>query len=152
MPTEAEIAGDLKMPLSDLQHLVSELRGLDLGSLQALASEEGREEDVHKYLPNGPDEDPFYLCMQSEMRQCLARVVAELTERERHVLALYYVEELTRKEVGAVLGLGEGRISQIHSSILLRLRVRMRQLLTPGCLQGAEVQSTKHEAAAWRRF
>ena len=46
------------------------------------------------------------------------------------MLALYYVEELTMKEVGAVLGVGEGRISQLHSAALLRLRARIQELLS----------------------
>ena len=46
------------------------------------------------------------------------------------MLALYYIEELTMKEVGAVLGVGEGRISQLHSAALVRLRERIQELLS----------------------
>ena len=52
----------------------------------------------------------------------LATAIAELPEREQQVLALYYQEELTMKEVGAVLGVGESRVSQIHSMAVVRLR------------------------------
>jgi RNA polymerase sigma factor for flagellar operon FliA len=45
------------------------------------------------------------------------------------VLALYYSEELTMKEVGAVLGIGESRVSQIHSAVVIRLRARLQTLL-----------------------
>lgn len=128
-PSETELAEELGISLKALQDLLLELRGLDLGSLQALVAEGGREEDVYKYLPNSPEEDPLHICLESEMKQCLAQAVGELPERERQVLALYYHEELTMKEVGAVLGVGEGRISQIHSAALLRLRARMQELL-----------------------
>lgn len=130
-PSENELADELGLPLKALQDLLLELRGLDLGSIQALAPEGGGEEEVYyKYLPNSPEEDPLHVCLESEMKQCLAKAVGELPERERQVLALYYHEELTMKEVGAVLGVGEGRISQIHSAALLRLRARMQDLLS----------------------
>jgi RNA polymerase sigma factor for flagellar operon FliA len=68
--------------------------------------------------------------MRSEMKELLARAVADLPEKERQVLALYYFEELTMKEVGAVLGIGESRVSQIHSLALVRLRVRLDELMS----------------------
>jgi DNA-directed RNA polymerase specialized sigma24 family protein len=55
--------------------------------------------------------------------------MGELPLREREVLALYHFQELTMKKVGAVLGIGESRISQINASALLRLRVRLGELL-----------------------
>jgi RNA polymerase sigma factor for flagellar operon FliA len=62
------------------------------------------------------------------MRELLARAMDELPEKERQVLALYYYEELTMKEVGVVLGVGESRVSQIHSMAVVRLRARMTEL------------------------
>jgi RNA polymerase sigma factor FliA len=47
------------------------------------------------------------------------------------VLALYYFEELTMKEVGAVLGIGESRVSQIHSLAVIRLRARLEEVMSP---------------------
>jgi RNA polymerase sigma factor for flagellar operon FliA len=67
--------------------------------------------------------------MKSEQRQMLAEAIAELSEKEQQVLSLYYFEELTMKEAGAALGVGESRISQIHSLALLRLRARLQALL-----------------------
>ena len=51
-----------------------------------------------------------------------------MPEKEQRVLALYYYEELTMKEVGAVLGIGESRVSQIHSLAMVRLRARLNFL------------------------
>ncbi len=61
------------------------------------------------------------------MKELLARAIEELPEKERQVLALYYFEELTMKEVGAVLGVGESRVSQIHSMAVTRLRARLME-------------------------
>jgi len=59
----------------------------------------------------------------------LTQAVGELDDKEKQVLSLYYFEELTMKEVGAVLGIGESRVSQIHSLALVRLRTRLQDLL-----------------------
>ncbi|HKV39654.1 MAG TPA: FliA/WhiG family RNA polymerase sigma factor [Blastocatellia bacterium] len=128
-PSESEIAAEMGISPEALQNLLFDLKGLDLGSLEAMAAQGERGDQIYNYVPTSREEDPLYLCLQSEIRECLAQIVGELPERERQVLALYYVEELTMKEVGMVLGVGEGRISQIHSAVLLRLRSRLQELL-----------------------
>jgi RNA polymerase sigma factor for flagellar operon FliA len=62
------------------------------------------------------------------MKHLLAEAISELPEKEQRVLALYYYEELTMKEVGAALGIGESRVSQIHSLAMVRLRARLNFL------------------------
>lgn len=90
---------------------------------------DGKEEDLCEFLPNAPEDTPFFRCLHSEMKELLARVIAELPQKEQQVLALYYFEELTMKEVGAVLGIGESRVSQIHSLAVVRLRSRLEELM-----------------------
>ena len=128
-PSEQELAEDMGIRLEDLRELLCDLRGLNLGSIQALQQEDGKGDQVFKYVPNSPDEDPYFLCLQSELKSCLAMAVDELPDREKQMLALYYKEDLTMKEVGAVLGIGEGRVSQLHSAAMTRLRVRMKEFL-----------------------
>jgi RNA polymerase sigma factor for flagellar operon FliA len=62
------------------------------------------------------------------MKELLARAISELPEKERQVLALYYYQELTMKEVGSVLGVGESRVSQIHSMAVIRLRALLSEM------------------------
>ncbi len=62
------------------------------------------------------------------MKQRLADAIDELPEKERMVLTLYYYEELTMKEIGLTLGVVESRVSQIHSSAVLRLRTALATL------------------------
>jgi len=64
--------------------------------------------------------------METEQREVLAEAISELSEREQQVLSLYYFEELTMKEVGAVLGVVESRVSQIHTAALIALRGRLK--------------------------
>lgn len=129
-PSENEIAAEMGIELKALQDLLCDLRGVDLGSLEALAAGSERDDQIYNYVPTSREEDPLYLCLKSELHDCLTQAVSELPDRERQVLALYYVEELTMKEVGAVLGVGEARISQVHSAALLRLRGRLQELLS----------------------
>jgi RNA polymerase sigma factor for flagellar operon FliA len=129
-PTEVEVAAELNLDLREFQQLLTELDGLEIGSLHLESPWDGKDEDLCDYLPNAPEDTPFFRCMRSEMKELLARVVGELPEKEQQVLALYYFEELTMKEVGAVLGIGESRVSQIHSLAVVRLRARMGELMT----------------------
>jgi RNA polymerase sigma factor FliA len=128
-PTEPEIAAELGMSLEGLQQLMGDLRGLDIGSLQADANEPGWGEEAIQQPFGLLEEDPFHQTLRSEMTGLLEKAIGELPERERQVLALYHFEELTMKEVGAALGIGESRVSQIHTAALLRLRVRLREMM-----------------------
>ena len=132
-PSEAEIAQEMGVELHELQVLLAELDGLELGSLRVESPRDGKEEDLCEYLPGDPEDTPFFSCLRSEMKSLLMQAIAELPEKERRVLALYYYEELTMKEVGAVLGIGESRVSQIHSLAMVRLRTRLNVLQTPTC-------------------
>ena len=152
--TEPELAKELGMILEDFQHLLGELRGLDLGSLQAESMDPQAEEDAVSYRPGGTDKDPFFLCLHGEIRSHIASALEDLDEKEKQVVTLYYLEELTMKEVGAVLGVGESRISQIHSSAIIRLRARLGELLrsrshAPDTLPARE---TLQGGPAWKRF
>ncbi|MGA8220409.1 MAG: FliA/WhiG family RNA polymerase sigma factor [Candidatus Acidiferrales bacterium] len=159
-PTEPEIAAELNMNLEDLQHLMGDLRGLDIGSLQADSNEPGSGEEALQYRPGSEEEDPFHQTLRSEMTGLLAKAIGELPDREREVLALYHFEELTMKEVGAALGIGESRVSQIHTAALLRLRVRLRELLDkkpaqspapPLPIADAALPKLPSEARVWKK-
>jgi RNA polymerase sigma factor for flagellar operon FliA len=123
-PSEPELATRLGLRLEEFQQLLGELRGLDLGSLQAQSEESGGE-DTAAAVASRPEEDPFQITLRAEMRTMLTQAIDELDEKERQVLGLYYLEELTMKEVGVLLGIGESRVSQIHTSALIRLRSRL---------------------------
>jgi len=127
-PSETETAQYLGIKLEEYQQLLGDLRGLDLGSLQAGTSEESPE-NPHVSVTAKEEESPFEQYSRTEMRAFLAGAIEELDEKERHVLGLYYLEELTMKEVGLILDIGESRVSQIHTAAILRLRARLRDRL-----------------------
>jgi RNA polymerase sigma factor for flagellar operon FliA len=152
--TETELAMELGLELKELQHLLGDLRGLDLGSLHDEFTESGHERDILAVSTQALQQEPYTRCLEGELRELLSRAVGELQPRERQVLSLYYFEELTMKEVGAVLGVGEARVSQIHSAALVRLRARMRSLLEPSPPQMDSPPPTQTGAmeTSWRRF
>ncbi|HMJ24141.1 MAG TPA: FliA/WhiG family RNA polymerase sigma factor [Terriglobales bacterium] len=138
-PSEPELAAEVGMDLRGLQLLLGEISGLEVGSLRVESARDGREEDLCEYLPDDSEETPLFLCLRSEVKQQLAHAIAELPEKERQVLALYYYEELTMKEVGTILGIGESRVSQIHSMAVIRMRARLSEL---------DSQHRPHESAS----
>ncbi len=131
--SEPELAEAMGMSLHSFQRLLNEIRGLEVGSLQIESLEDGRKTDLGETIPGPPEQDPLSIYIRSERKQQLAKAITRLPPREQQVLALYYQEELTMKEVGAVLGVGESRISQIHSVAVARLRaalIRGREINT----------------------
>jgi RNA polymerase sigma factor FliA len=121
VPTEQEIATEMGLSLNEYQQLLGELKGLEIGSLHMERSEDSGDEEL-AYVPGAPEDDPLFRCLKGEMKQRLADAIDDLPEKERLVLTLYYYEELTMKEIGLTLGVVESRVSQIHSSAVLRLR------------------------------
>ena len=134
-PTDVEIAETLKLDLLQFQHLLTKLNGLEVISLNLESPWDHGGEDLGDSLPAPIEDTPFVLCMLSERKQILAGVIAELPQKEQKILALYYWEELTMKQVGAIMGIGESRVSQIHSLTVARLRERLHNL--PGETDGA---------------
>ena len=123
-PSESEVAAELGMALAAYQELMGELKSLEIGSLHEPRNEDSAEEEL-AYVPAAPEDDPLYRCMQSEMSNQLRDAIASLPEREARVLALYYVEEMTLKEIGRVLGVVESRVSQIRTAAVSSLRLRL---------------------------
>jgi RNA polymerase sigma factor for flagellar operon FliA len=136
-PSEPELATHLALDLEDFQHLLGELRGLDIGSLHGHSDDSSGEDQVSGVAIR-PEEDPFDVTLRSEMRTYLSQAIDELENKERQVLALYYLEELTMKEVGMIMNIGESRVSQIHTAALIRLRARLSQTVHRDSQQSGE--------------
>jgi RNA polymerase sigma factor FliA len=76
-------------------------------------------------LQDGRTVDPIERLAADEVREALASAVASLGKREQTILSLYYVEELSLKEIGNLLGITESRVCQIHGAAVKKLRVAM---------------------------
>jgi RNA polymerase sigma factor FliA len=144
-PGEPEVAKEMGVSLTDYQTLLGELKGLEIGSLHMERSEDSGDEEL-SYIPGPAEDDPLFRCLKGEMKQRLADAIDELPEKERMVLTLYYYEELTMKEIGLTLGVVESRVSQIHSSAVVRLRASLRSLASHGT-HGMTMPMAKSRAA-----
>lgn len=120
--TEEEVAAVLKLSLAEFQQLLQDLRGLTITGLDDV--EDDGPGMAHQ-LPADRAPTPLAMCENAETRQYLSGAIDRLGERERQVVALYYVEELTMKEIGAVLGVTESRVSQVHTQAVVRLRTAL---------------------------
>ncbi|TVP50516.1 MAG: RNA polymerase sigma factor FliA [Halomonas sp.] len=118
-PEEHEIAHHLEMPLSEYQQLLNDTNSGQLLPFEELVADGG--EPMNHELGNSP----FEQLLDGQQRQTLIDAIAALPEREKLLMALYYQEELNLKEVGAVLGVTESRVSQLHSQAVSRLRARL---------------------------
>ncbi|RUR29156.1 RNA polymerase sigma factor FliA [Vreelandella nanhaiensis] len=118
-PEEGEIARELEMPLSEYQQLLNDTNSGQLLPFEELVADGGE--------PASLDAGnlPFDQLLDEQQRQTLIAAIDALPEREKLLMALYYQEELNLKEVGAVLGVTESRVSQLHSQAISRLRARL---------------------------
>ena len=122
-PSDGELAQALDMSLPDYQQLLQEARGHQLVYLEDLGA--SGEDDYLERNVVAPRLDPLAALMDRDMREILVRAIADLPEREKMMMALYYEEELNLREIGEVLGVTESRVCQLHTQAIARLRSRI---------------------------
>lgn len=123
---DTEIASTLDMSLEDYYKILQD------NSYHKVLSVEDMGLGEESLLENLSDNAPGILdgLQKEDMHRIISEAVASLPERERLVMALYYDEELNLREIGAVMGVSESRVSQIHSQAVIRLQARMANRLT----------------------
>ncbi len=126
-PTEDEVAAELGLGLEEYQELLARVGEMSLFSLEDLGFGNGEERFGAQHDRDEEDADPFRALLTQERVSLVAEAIRRLPEREKLVISLYYQEELTMKEVGAVLRLTESRVSQLHSQAVLRLKGFLRE-------------------------
>jgi RNA polymerase sigma factor FliA len=127
-PTDEEMANELDMSMDEFQEALVQISNSTIAALDELWTVSDSSGDQISLLdtlqdPDAPD--PQQMLAASELKDRLADAIAALPEREKLVIALYYYENLTLREIGEVLGVTESRISQLHTKAVLRLRSRL---------------------------
>jgi RNA polymerase sigma factor for flagellar operon FliA len=125
-PEEDEIAEEMGISLDKLHDLTRRLDGLNLVGQQLNAVyDRSEKQDLIESAPS-KEENPFDLCLRTEVRDRLAKAIGTLSDKEQMVLTLYYKEELTMKEIAAVMQVVESRVSQIHAIAIPKLRAALK--------------------------
>lgn len=129
-PEETEIAAELEISLDDYREMLTQVSHLGCVSLhEAIDDSEGGGRTFIDNLEDTEQESVQERLENVELTRELAGYLGQLSEKEQLVLSLYYYEELSQKEIAEVLELSEGRISQLHSQALLKMKVKMSRSL-----------------------
>jgi RNA polymerase sigma factor for flagellar operon FliA len=127
---EEEVAEAMSIELGELQQAITDYSRASLASLYDIVSGQGEDEEVYLIdLLGDPDTEIAESVEREEMEHLIAIEIDRLPEQEKKVVALYYKENLTLKEIGVLLRVTESRVSQIHAKAMLRIRGRLRTLL-----------------------
>jgi RNA polymerase sigma factor for flagellar operon FliA len=129
-PDEAEVAAELDVTESELQHTLSQISLTGLVALDDLLAASNSDRSggttVKDTITDGRH-DPVEAYEVDEMKYLLAGAINRMPDRERLVLTLYYYEGLTLAEIGDLLGVTESRVCQIHTKSILQLRSRLAE-------------------------
>jgi RNA polymerase sigma factor FliA len=128
-PTDEEMARELGLSTDEFQEALVKISNstvVALDELWAVSDSSGDQVSLLDTLQDHHAPDPQQLLDASELKDRLADAISALPEREKLVIALYYYENLTLREIGEVLGVTESRISQLHTKAVLRLKSRLQ--------------------------
>lgn len=134
-PTDEEICLELGITADEFHATVTQISNTSIVALDELWEISGSDGDTASLIETLEDpksRDPSRLLDLSEMKHQLARAIDALPDREKTVIALYYYENLTLREIGEILGVTESRVSQLHTKAVLRLKGRLREEMGPG--------------------
>ena len=125
-PMENEVAKQLKLSLSDYQELLGEGGGHQLVYYEDFHEGDGNEHFLDRYCTDQSG-DPLDGLLDSGFREAIIHAIGALPEREKILMGLYYEQEMNLKEIGAVMGVSESRVCQLHSQAIARLRSILRE-------------------------
>jgi RNA polymerase sigma factor for flagellar operon FliA len=124
-PNETEIAGELAVPLAEYQQMLHASRGAQLVYYEDFHGDD-EQDDFFERFEFSDDANPMELLADDRFKTELARAIDNLPERERMLMGMIYEQEMNLREIGEVLGVGESRVSQLHSQAVARLRSWMK--------------------------
>ncbi|WP_179673553.1 RNA polymerase sigma factor FliA [Duganella sp. 1224] len=125
-PSESEVAKSLKLSLADYQEMLGDSGGHQLVYYEDFHDDDGNDSFLDRYASD-EEADPLRSLLDGDFRQAVIDAIDALPEREKMLMGLYYEEELNLKEIGAVMGVSESRVSQLHTQAVARLRASLRE-------------------------
>ncbi|MEW5766774.1 MAG: RNA polymerase sigma factor WhiG [bacterium] len=122
--TDEEVAEAMGVSVEELSQLILDVSGTSMISLDDVwhLGDDDDEVAIVDTIETSSSQAPEAIVEREDIKRLLVEAINRLPQREREVVALYYYEELTLKEIGEVLGVTESRVSQMHTKAILRLR------------------------------
>src|SRR5690554_2577547 len=129
--TEQEIADELGVSLDDYHAMLDDANGVQLVHYEDFTTDEDRDAlsrvvAVDNDEPAQHQENPLNLLMSQNLHQAVVQAIEALPEREKLLLSLQFEHDLNQKEIAAVMGVTEGRISQLRSQAVARIRAKLK--------------------------
>ncbi len=123
-PSEGEISKEMGLPLDDYQSMLGDVKGNQLLYYEDFTDEDSSD-FLERYLVDNVS-DPLSLLHDEGFRRGLIDAIDDLPEREKNLMGMYYEQDMNLKEIGAVMGVSESRVCQLHSQAVARLRAKMK--------------------------
>ncbi|WP_018132535.1 FliA/WhiG family RNA polymerase sigma factor [Effusibacillus pohliae] len=120
--SDQEVADWLGISVQEFHRRMAQVSLGSVASLEEAFHPAGDDAGYHDLLPDPTAEDPSVRLTREELREVLEQAINRLPEKEKLVIALYYYEELSIKEIAEILEVTSARISQLHSKAICRLR------------------------------
>jgi len=128
--TDEQVAASLNITIAELNKICNYYNQLNMNSLdEVLTSSDGDSVRWGNLIPDPNSPDPLDVIEEQDGHRILAEAVNSLAEKDRLVMALYYQENLTLKEIGLVLEVSESRVCQLHARAMSRLRQKIKEML-----------------------
>ena len=122
-----EICEELKISPEEYSELLNEVRSVSLLNYDDLNSlTKTDKKSMLGLMENGKLNNPFAEVSRTNLKGLVEKAIADLPEKQRLVLALYYYEDMNLKEIGRVLEVTESRVSQLHTQAVLRLKAKLK--------------------------
>lgn len=129
MPTDKEIAEYLNMSIEKYKEELGKTNLINVLSLETLLEDNGSRKNPSQMLTSNSEMMPEQYLQNNELGRTMKKGLESLRKNEQMVISLYYKQDLSMKEIAAVLNVSEPRISQIHANAIRKLRVYMEKLM-----------------------
>ncbi|HBG50036.1 MAG TPA: hypothetical protein DDW90_11205 [Cyanobacteria bacterium UBA9971] len=121
-PSTEEIAKELELPKEKIEASMAEMESTSMISIYDRKDSSGEGVEIIDTIQDKNADDPLAMLENRDVKNELSKALGNLPERERMILALYYHENMTLKEIGVTLTISESRVCQLHAQAIMKLR------------------------------
>lgn len=124
-PSDEEISEYLELPIEKTRQALVDASYVFISLDSFSLFDQDEDVSIHEVVPDDSSPNPVASLEETDLQSQLEDALIQISERERMILSLYYFDEFTLKEIGAVLGVTESRVCQLHAKAILNLKAIM---------------------------